>query len=139
MYPARLLGSNRGVYFKLHDGLDYFGSDSGTSSGMASSLNNRPDNSTQTYYQNFEEAVRDIQQLDNMQSTPYQRGREEPPNDIKRLRPDLLQNTFNGKEAICNDQASNNQRQNIYANDNFLPNEMNESQRYAYHKININV
>ena len=88
----------------MHDGLEYFGSDSGTSSGIASSLTNRPDNSTQTYYQNFEEAVRDIQKLDNMQSTPYQRGREEPQNDIKRIRPDLLQNTFNGKEAICNDQ-----------------------------------
>ena len=116
----------------MNEGLDYFGSDSGTSSGIASSLNNRPDNSTQTYYQNFEDAVRDIQKLDNIQSTPYQRGRSQPHNNRKRLKPDLLQNTFNGKEALCNNQASNNQRQNIYANDNFLPNEMNESQRYTY-------
>ena len=116
----------------MNEGLDFLGSDSGTSSGITTSLNNRPDYSTQTYYQNFEDAVRDMQKLDDMQSTPYLRGREEPYNNRKRLKPDLLQNTLNGKEVFCNNQVSNSQRQNIYANDNFLPNEMNESQRYTF-------
>ena len=102
----------------LNANLNSFGSDSGTSSGVVSSLTNRPDNTTQMYYQNYEDAVREIQNLDN---TKHDGG--------KPLKPDLLQNTFNRNEGFIHYQPSSNEQQNIYANDDFMPSELNDPKK----------
>ena len=109
--------------------MDYFESDSGTSSGVASTINNRPDNNTQTYYQNFEEAVRDIQKLD-MQFVHAQIDTVTDRRMEKTLRPDLLESTMNVTDGLVNDQVSNDPRQNIYANDDFIATELDNAERY---------
>ena len=113
------------------NGVPNYGSDSGTSSGLASLANNNPEIMAQVYYQNFEDAARDIQKL-NLQfalsnvTTTKEKAR-------KQLKPDLLQNTFSNRtENILFPQKSPSDglSQNIYANDDFIPSEVNDPSRY---------
>ena len=99
--------------------MECFESDSGTSSGLASSLNNKADNFIgQAYYQNFEDAVREVQRMANTSSKDKVLIGPKPPQT--HLKPDILQSTSNRAEQsnINNDKNLNTQqRQNIYAND----------------------
>ena len=110
---------------ETNENLECFESDSGTSSGLASSINNRADNFIgQAYYQNFEDAVREVQRMANTNSKDIAPMGPKPPQT--HLEPDILQSTSNRVEQsnFNNDKNSNTQqRQNIYANDGLEPQE----------------
>ena len=88
----------------------------------------------QMYYQNFEDAARDIQKL-NVQ---FALSNETTPKDKsgkarKQLKPDLLQNTFSNRTerlSFPQKSPSDGLSQNIYANDDFIPSEVNDPSRY---------
>ena len=120
-------------HLSTSNGLPNYGSDSGTSSGLASLANNNPEIMAQVYYQNFEDAARDIQKL-NLQfalsnkTTP----KDKPHKARKQLKPDLLQNTFSNRTEhllFPPNGLSDNPSQNIYANDDFIPSEVNDPSR----------
>ena len=110
---------------ETNENLECFESDSGTSSGLASSLNNRADNFIgQAYYQNFEDAVREVQRMAN--TPPKDKVPIGPKPPQTHLEPDILKSTSNRVEQsnFNNDNNLNTQqRQNIYANDGLEPQE----------------
>ena len=110
---------------ETNENLECFESDSGTSSGLASSLNNRADNFIgQAYYQNFEDAIREVQKMANTTSKDKVPIGPKPPQT--HLEPDILQSTSNRVEQsnFNNDKNLNTkQQQNIYANDGLEPQE----------------
>ena len=86
-------------------------------------MNNRPDNFLgEAYYQNFEDAVRDVQLVGN--NLPSKNKVPIGPKPHKnRTEPDIIKNTLKGKEkSVVNDNLISNseQRQNIYANDGLV-------------------
>ena len=89
----------------------------------------------QVYYQNFEDAARDIQKLNlqfvlSNETTPKDR----PQKARKQLKPDLLQNTFSNRTErplFPLKSPSDGLSQNIYANDDFIPSEVNDPSRYT--------
>ena len=86
-------------------------------------MNNRPDNFLgEAYYQNFEDAVRDVQMMGN--NLPSKNKVPIGPKPHKnRTEPDILKNTLKGKDKLnVNDNLISNseQRQNIYANDGLV-------------------
>ena len=91
-------------------------------------MNNRPENFIgQAYYQNFEEAVRDVQRMGNgltskNKDTVARKFHE------KRPEPDILKNTLNemGQSNQSIEKPNSNERQNIYANDELVKSETNE-------------
>ena len=115
-------------------GVPNYGSDSGTSSGLASLANNNPELMAQVYYQNFEDAARDIQKLNlqfafSNETTPKNKAEKAR----KQLKPDLLQNTFSNRTEhllLPQNSPSDGLSQNIYANDDFIPSEVNDPSRY---------
>ena len=121
-------------HLSTSNGVTNYGSDSGTSSGLASLANNNPEIMAQMYYQNFEDAARDIQKL-NLQFAPSNETtpKDKPQKARKQLKPDLLQNTFsNRSERLLFHPKSPSEglSQNIYANDDFIPSEVNDPSRY---------
>ena len=121
-------------HLSASNGVPNYGSDSGTSSGLASLANNNPELMAQVYYQNFEDAARDIQKLNlqfvlSNETTPKDR----PQKARKQLKPDLLQNTFSNRTErplFPLKSPSDGLSQNIYANDDFIPSEVNDPSRY---------
>ena len=116
------------------NGVPNYGSDSGTSSGLASLANNNPEIMAQMYYQNFEDAARDIQKLNLQFALSNEKiPKDKPEKARKQLKPDLLQNTFSNRTEhllFPPNSPSDNPSQNIYANDDFIPSEVNDPSRY---------
>ena len=121
-------------HLSASNGVPNYGSDSGTSSGLASLANNNPEIMAQMYYQNFEDAARDIQKLNVQFALSNKITPEDKPEKArKQLKPDLLQNTFSNRtERLLFPQKSSSDglSQNIYANDDFIPSEVNDPSRY---------
>ena len=121
-------------HLSTSNGVPNYGSDSGTSSGLASLANNNPEIMAQMYYQNFEDAARDIQKLNlqfalSNETTP----KDKPAKARRQLKPDLLQNTFSNRteHLLFHPKSPSDQpSQNIYANDDFIPSEVNDPSRY---------
>ena len=120
-------------HLSTSNGVPNYGSDSGTSSGLTSLANNNPEIMAQMYYQNFEDAARDIQKLNLQFALSNEKiPKDKPEKARKQLKPDLLQNTFSNRtEHLLFPQKSPSDglSQNIYANDDFIPSEVNDPSR----------